>query len=218
MAKSKIAKTAKSIQKVADITGQIATQFQGEGTKKVNSIKKVADITSQIASHFQGEDQEDCLPAEEVDSCEDVDSGTALQNVSVDESPESGYEGVTAIMPSDNPMQNLQNIVAAYSNYKVIESQEITKRHDIEAHRDVELEKIRSVREIFLQYLDKSFDERKKNFAGYFKQLDKAVANQDVGAINAVLQGIMSLAATSPFRDLKALQDSLKDPDTEFEV
>jgi hypothetical protein len=50
------------------------------------------------------------------------------------------------------------------------------------------------------------------------QQAHKAIEKGDTGTVNSVLQGIQALAAQSPFRDLKALQESLRDPDAEFEV
>lgn len=68
----------------------------------------------------------------------------------------------------------------------------------------VEVERIHAMRDVLLDYLERSFDERQKNFRELFEQLDGAIAKDNVQLAAAVLDSVVKLADASPF---KALQD-----------
>lgn len=101
-----------------------------------------------------------------------------------------------------NPDVALQTIVASYADYKQIVSQEKTKREQIRAWRDVELERIAAQRELFMTYLECTFDERRANFAKFFEVLDHAVETEAVDVVSTTLDSITALAKTSPFKDI----------------
>jgi len=97
---------------------------------------------------------------------------------------------------------------------------EVTKRQLIVSRERVLLEEIHAKREIFLTYLDRSFDERAVNFAKLFKALDEALAN-DTSQVGVILTQFTVLAAQSPFADLHDIEfvkEALKDPDHMWEV
>ncbi len=68
----------------------------------------------------------------------------------------------------------------------------------------VEVERIHAMRDVLLDYLDRSFDERRDNFRQLFERLDSAIEKDNVQLAAAVLDSVVKLADASPF---KALQD-----------
>ena len=124
--------------------------------------------------------------------------------------------GVTAI----NPVQCVKEISTAYTEYRQIQTQETTKRRQIEAWEKVSLKKIKAQRDLLMEYLDRSFDERKENFSNLFKMLDKAAENGDTQSIAMALKSIVDLASNGPFKDIAsvdAVRGVLSDPNQDFE-
>jgi len=88
-----------------------------------------------------------------------------------------------------------------------------TKREEIRAQRDREIEIIRAQREMIMTYLDKTFDERRMIFNKQFEILDNAISKGDTELLATTLDSINQLATSSPFKsllDLKAGSDALR--------
>ncbi|MBW4602487.1 MAG: hypothetical protein KME29_23705 [Calothrix sp. FI2-JRJ7] len=69
-------------------------------------------------------------------------------------------------------------------------------------------------------YLDRSFDERAKNFHALFTIVDSAIASGNNEQLAFTLNSITELAKSSPFKDLANLNNvraALDDPDHEWE-
>jgi hypothetical protein len=81
---------------------------------------------------------------------------------------------------------------------------ERTERTRLRESARVEVERIHAMRDVLLDYLDKSFDERRKNFGELFERLDGAIAADNAQLAIAVLDSVVKLAESSPF---KVLQD-----------
>lgn len=114
----------------------------------------------------------------------------------------------------------LDEIVKLTKEWVQVHEDEITKRAQIEADAKVTIAKIHAQRDLFLSYLDKTFDEREKNFEELFARLDVALANQP-DAVGVILSSITTLALKSPFADLHdpvAVRQKLADPAAEWEV
>jgi hypothetical protein len=117
-------------------------------------------------------------------------------------------------------MEALQKMVSAYSEYRIVAEQEATKRREIRQRSNVERQRIQAERELLMRYLERSFDERRENFARLFSLADEALDRGDTTQLGQVLTSITQLAATSPFKSLadvasarKALLDSEQDWD-----
>ena len=80
-----------------------------------------------------------------------------------------------------------------------------TERVRIEEEARVELARVEMARATLLRYLDRSFDERHRNFEHLFAVLDRALAEDRMDAVASVLTTVVALAAESPF---KALSDA----------
>jgi hypothetical protein len=95
------------------------------------------------------------------------------------------------------------------------------ERERIRADAAQAVERIHSVRDVLLTYLDRSFDERRENFSRLFDTLDKALEAGQLDAVAKTLDAVVALAAESPF---KALADAataskiLKDKGHDWEL
>ncbi|MEW6491473.1 MAG: hypothetical protein AB1589_02820 [Cyanobacteriota bacterium] len=119
-----------------------------------------------------------------------------------------------------NPAECLQQIVSAYTEYKIIAEQEQTKRREIEAWEKATIAKINAQRDLLMAYLNRSFDERAENFRCLFSVVDRAIAANNNDQLALALHSITELAKSSPFKELANLASvraALDDPDHEWE-
>ncbi len=117
-------------------------------------------------------------------------------------------------------LATFRELMKAVNTCVELRETERTKRTAIAAQEAVALAEIAAKRDVFLTYLNCSFDERKIAFAHLFETLDRALAmgSADLGPI---LGAITALAAKSPFADLhdiEMVKESLADPDHEWVV
>ncbi len=119
-----------------------------------------------------------------------------------------------------NVLESARIIVSDITNMVNMIQQETTKREAIRANRDVIIEKTRAFREVMLEVMDRTFDERKDLFDGYFARLDKAMDKNDTQMVAGILSNMVDLAKNGPLKnlvDIAATQKALKDPDTVWE-
>ena len=120
-----------------------------------------------------------------------------------------------------DPFQLLQTVVE-YGDKWVTEVQRgMTERAEIGAWEQVQTEKIRAQRDVLLEALDLTFDERRENFRRLFDGLDAAMEADDAGQASAFLESITELAKESPFKDLanvEIIAADLKRPDKTWDV
>lgn len=132
----------------------------------------------------------------------------------------AGAGKVVSVASAADAVGVLNNIIDSAQEYLEVREVERTKRDKIEADKQVALETIHARSELFLTYLDRSFDEREANFANLFAALDKAMT-EGVGSVSEILGAITTLAAASPFKDLHdpiKVRKALDDPDHEWDV
>lgn len=118
------------------------------------------------------------------------------------------------------PMECLSEIVQACSDYLIIAEQEKTKRRTIEAWEKKSLAEIKAKSDLLIGYLERSFDERAKNFQSLFEVVDHAIASDNNQQLSLTLNAIVDLAKSSPFKDLadlSAVQKNLENPDHVWE-
>lgn len=116
-------------------------------------------------------------------------------------------------------LQSLHAIVEAYTEYKKVAQEERTKRRDIERWEKVTISGIQARRDVLINYLEHSFDERAKNFSFLFTKVDEAIAQGDNDQLNLFLHSIIELAKSSPFKDfadITSVRAALNDPDHEW--
>ena len=114
-----------------------------------------------------------------------------------------------------SPIQCLNEIVQAWTNYLEIAEKEKTKRCAIEAWEKTTFAEIEMKRDFIISYLERSFDERAKIFQSLFKTLEQATASGDNQQLSLTLQAITELAKTNPFKelsDISAVKANLSEP------
>ena len=89
--------------------------------------------------------------------------------------------------------------------------QQKTQRKIITTRSNERIAEINKQRDFLLGYLEKTFDERKYQFSKYFDALDKAMEKNDIQQMAMCLNGISSLATSSPFRPLLEAQQYYKE-------
>ncbi|WP_434348107.1 hypothetical protein ACN6A1_10340 [Myxococcus virescens] len=97
---------------------------------------------------------------------------------------------------------------------------EKTEQVRIQMTAQVDVERIRANRDVLLDYLDRSFDERKENFRQLFARLDTAIASNNTELTGAVLDSVLKLADSSPFkalRDVAATREALSEKGKEWQ-
>jgi ribonucleotide reductase alpha subunit len=113
----------------------------------------------------------------------------------------------------------VQHIVSAGRDYIKCAQQEKTKRAEIDAWEKETITKINAQRELLMEYLDRSFDERAENFRALFAVVDSAIASGNNEQLALTLNTITEIAQSSPFKDLANLASvraALDDPDHEW--
>lgn len=118
-----------------------------------------------------------------------------------------------------SPAECLQELVSAYTEYKMVAEQEQTKRREIEAWEKTTIAQIKAQSDWMMEYLDRSFDERAENFSALFSVVDSAIASGNNEQLALALHSITEIAKSSPFQDLANLASvkaALNDPDHEW--
>jgi hypothetical protein len=126
-----------------------------------------------------------------------------------------GFESFTA------PAQCLNDVVQAWTEYLKIAEEEKTKRGEIEKCEKITLAEIKAKRDLLIGYLERSFDERSKNFQALFQMVDQAMLSGNNQQLGLALHAIVELAQSSPFKDLAELSTvkaALDDPDHLWEL
>jgi hypothetical protein len=119
-----------------------------------------------------------------------------------------------------SPFECLRDIVTAYTEYKKVAEQERTNRCEIDAWEKTTIAQINAQRDLLIEYLDCSFDERAKNFRSLFSVVDRAMATGNNEQLALALDSITQLAKSSPFKELAQLASvraALDDPNHEWQ-
>jgi hypothetical protein len=146
--------------------------------------------------------------------------------MSSSDEPEDVFQAISsmvspalAVAGKATPTQALRMLVDAYQQTRAVEEAEATRRKAIRAREAEVLADIEMRRAAILDYLDRSFDERRDAFAHLFDLADQAIGAGDTEALQSTLTAITSLASDSPFADVATVantRDRLLDPDHEW--
>ncbi|GMT99201.1 hypothetical protein KH5H1_33200 [Corallococcus caeni] len=98
-----------------------------------------------------------------------------------------------------NVLQGIRTIAECVRDIE----KEHTEQTRLRESARVEVEQIHAMREVLMDYLDRSFDERKENFRQLFERLDGAIQGNNVQMASAVLDSVVKLADASPFKALR---------------
>jgi hypothetical protein len=119
-----------------------------------------------------------------------------------------------------DPTETFRMLIDAYRECANTEQVENTKRAEIRSNERVTLKEIAAKREILMTYLERTFDERRENFAQLFETLDYAIQNGKTELSASTLNSITELGKSSPFKDLasiSAMREMLDDPNKQIE-
>lgn len=114
----------------------------------------------------------------------------------------------------------IQDIVREWAEYAQVAEEQKTERRRIEAAEKSCVEAIRSRHDVFLAYLDKTFDERAQNFRHLFHAIDTSLERGDNQQLCATLNAMVQLAQTNPFQgmaEIAHVQAALDDPEHQWE-
>ncbi|MDI1433253.1 hypothetical protein [Polyangium sorediatum] len=108
------------------------------------------------------------------------------------------------VVPLD-ALKLLTEVVASVAMMHRTTQEEQTKRAHIEAQVLVKIEAVSSMREVLIDYLARSFDERRGLFDELFSRLGEAAEVRDVKMAASILGGIVEIARSNPLGDLAEL-------------
>lgn len=125
-----------------------------------------------------------------------------------------------AVMNSGDVAGAVRDLIFMAGEVRKFEEAQSTVRLDIAAQRDITLANIEMQKTALMVYLDKSFDERKESFQMLFSVVDDALAKDNMQELAVGLEGIISLADSSPFKDLRTIEETanaLTDPNHKWD-
>jgi hypothetical protein len=117
--------------------------------------------------------------------------------------------------------QVAQKVSQDVKDYLVIAEQEQAKRAQIKSDCKIELARIGAIRSTFEMFLDRSFDERRRNFEELFDLVKGSIDRGDLKALESSLNAVVELAKVSPLAEAKSLaslRSAMDDPDHEFTI
>lgn len=191
----------KDIKEIVELAQKVLKMTSKEPSSKSTSSKSSELVESKSSPHIS----EDMTPKEEdelIEKTKDKLSGRSLG------SPAEVLSTLKAFTE------------AATEAVKFCEVQE-TKREEIRANRDARIKQLEVQRDIIMNYLDHSFDERKYLFEEQFKIVDHALTTGNSEELALSLQNINDLAKSSPFKalaDLGRVQNSLNQENSTFDI
>ena len=97
-------------------------------------------------------------------------------------------------------------------NHKTTEEEQ-TKRENISAMRDIEIEKIRVQKKTLKAYFDGIFSERKYMIEEMFDKLDKGIESNNLELIQMSMSSIVSIAQESPLKQVASLINDFNNDD-----
>lgn len=114
------------------------------------------------------------------------------------------------------PTGSAADLINAWSEFKKVQETEITKREQIAADREVRLTAIRESADTLRILINKTFEERGKNFNEYFALLEQGFKNDNDKQINAALAMIIEQTKVNPMVQAAELITQINDPNVKF--
>ena len=114
-----------------------------------------------------------------------------------------------------------QKISSDLKEYLLIVETERTKRLEIKSSYQAEVKRIDALRDVFETFLDRSFEERQKNFEELFRIIRKSMEKNDLHTLEITLAAAVEIAKVSPLaeaRSLGAFREAMNNPDHEFTI
>jgi len=143
-----------------------------------------------------------------------MDKSKAIQKLPIKNMP---LKNLTGKMPP-NPLAlftGLVEMATSVKDYLNTRETEITKREAIKHNANVQIEKIRSQKEIVLKFIEAEYAERSKVYEKFFVELDKAIETNNDRLVEVVMTGIITQIKENP---LERFKKNLEDPNYIEEV
>lgn len=183
--------------------------------------EKIVCFLKQVGIQFLQDQTQKYFTQAEIPSRENEAS---VQNYDYEVTPGSEYEdgdafvadlqkSLQAVVKNPSPEMMLPLVLELTKQMgRVVKFSAVqeTKRNEITAKRDILIAHIEKEKAVLLDYLEKSFDERKENFAKLFSMADQALASQNNERLALILNSINFIAAESPFKALLSINDTKK--------
>jgi hypothetical protein len=113
----------------------------------------------------------------------------------------AGKAGRTAVQTL-NPLEVLRE----YYHFRKATEQEVTRREEIRAKRDVAIATIQTERELIEKYFQHRFAERASALSEFFNLLDHAVDTRNDNELDVALNGILAVVKDSPLKDFESFR------------
>ena len=188
----------KDIMDVVDFGQKVLNMTSRKKEESLPTVKNSEVITSPVISEKMSSEEEDAL----IENTKAKLSGKSLS------SPSEVLSTLKAFGE------------AATDAVKFCEVQE-TKRAEIKANAEVRIAQLRAQRDILIDYLQRSFDERRYLFEQQFKVVDHALMTGNTEELAISLQSINDLAKSSPFKalaDIGNVQRALTQEGSTFDI
>jgi hypothetical protein len=119
------------------------------------------------------------------------------------------------LVPGADAFSALNNMVKATSDYLTIREEQRARRTEIDAYRELEVERIHAAQAVLTSYFEQVFAERASNFKELLSRFDAATEAGDAHAMSTTMSAVVALAQQSPLADLgdlAQLRNALDDP------
>ena len=192
----------------------------------IKEIKDIFEIGQKLLKMLSKESPSNSTPSKRSEFVESNYSPTISEHMMPEEEDEliDNTRDKLCGRSLSSPAEVLSTIKAfteaATDAVKFCEVQE-TKREEIRANRDARIKQLEVQRDIIMNYLDRSFDERRYLFEKHFKIVDHALMTGNTEELTSSLQSINDLAKSSPFKalaDLGNVQNTLNRPNSTFDI
>ena len=200
-------------------------QDQPEDAIVTEGMSGHEDIRFKVKENTESPSVKDVDPYSDENTESDLteDGDEEIHKISSDEADDKFVESITSevltsgvkgIATPGDALSLVDDFVKMAGEVEKFREAQKTKRTAIEAEKDVALAKLDAQKKMLLEYLDKTFDERKLNFQKYFDVIDDALFKGNTKQLAMGLNSVNELAQSSPFKDLanidqvgKALED-----------
>jgi hypothetical protein len=138
-----------------------------------------------------------------------MDKTKVIKNLPVKNIPAKAPLDPTSLVKG---LLEMANVAKDYLNTR---ETEITKREEIRHNADVQIEKIRSQKEVFFKFIEVEYAERSKVYENLFEELDKGIEKGNDKLIEGALSAIITQIKTNPIENFRK---NFENPDHKDEV
>jgi len=185
-------------EQIIDLILKELEKYQKQGTENIDTETEVIDAETEIIEDDKNINEIDS------DSYQLLESGAKIVKLLNKKNLITPFAALEAV-------NTIANVI---KEYLIVKEVETTKRLAIESDKIKYLAKVKVQQEFLMTYLEKTFDERSKNFEKFFKIVDNALERNDIQQLMLSVNAITDLAKSSPFKGLEsvvAVQNGLND-------